>query len=125
MARLIADAGLLVAADRNDRVAWGAKRRAIDDELDLAVPAPVIVQVWRGPGSVNLGRFLTGLEVIVLDESVARIAGNLLGVSRTSDVTDAVVAACARDGDTIWTGDVADLTRLVELRGVRVNVERI
>lgn len=125
MARLIADAGLLVAADRNDRVAWGAKVRAIADELELAVPAPVIVQVWRGPGSANLRRFLKGLEVIVLDESLARIAGSLLGVSRTSDVTDAVVAACARDGDTIWTGDVEHLTRLVELRGVRVTVEAI
>lgn len=125
MARLIADAAMLIAADRNDPAAWAAKRRAAERDLDVVVPAPVVTQVWRGPGSVNLARFLKGIEVLVLDGSLAKLAGNLLGVSQTSDVTDAVVAACARDGDTIATGDLRDLSRLIELRGVRAWVEPI
>lgn len=122
MARLIADAGLLVAADRNDRAVWALKKVTANDDVELVVPAPALAQVWRGPGSANLARFMRGVEVIVLDEHLAKVTGALLGASGTSDVCDAAVAACARDGDRVATGDVGHLSRLIALRGVRAAV---
>lgn len=123
MARLIADAGVLVAADRNARAAWVLKKLAGEQDVPLVVPAPVLAQVWRGPGGVNLARFLKGVAVPAFDQELARLTGNLLGVAQRSDVVDAAVVAYARAGDRIVTGDVEDISRLVELRGLEVAVQ--
>ncbi|WP_217924429.1 hypothetical protein [Miltoncostaea oceani] len=125
MARLIADAGLLVAADRNERAAWALKKAAAEDRDELVVPAVALAQTWRGPQSANLARFLKGLRVIPLDAELARTTGHLLGVAATSDIADAAVAACAMEGDRIITGDLDDISQLVELRGVRAEVRTI
>lgn len=125
MARLIADAGLLVAADRNDRGSWALKKLVASDGLELVVPAAVLAQAWRGPGSVNLARFMKGLPVEALDEQLARATGELLAVSKSADVVDASLVAGAREGDRIVTGDVKDIGALVELRGVGVEISPI
>ncbi len=125
MARLIADAGLLIAAERGERGAWALKRTTAEDGVDLVVPAPVLSQVWRGPRSQNLARFLAGLEVITFDEEPARRAGALLGASTTTDVCDASVAAGARDGDRIVTGDVEDIGHLVAHSGNDISIRAL
>ncbi|MEW6581607.1 MAG: twitching motility protein PilT [Actinomycetota bacterium] len=125
MARLIADAGLLIKADRNDRDAWALKRAAAEDDVEIVVPAPVLAQSWRGARSVNLARYLVGLEVAAFTEELARRAGELLRVAGTSDVCDAAVVVTARDGDRVVTEDVNDVTHLIERQGLRVEVLRI
>lgn len=122
MDRVVADAGLLIAADRNDRSVWALKK---DEDLEIVVPAPVLAQVWRGPGSASLGRFLRGLEVIPFTDPDARRVGELLALASTDDVVDAAVAIAARAGDRIITSDPDDLEVLVERRGVEVSVRRI
>lgn len=125
MARLIADAGLLIAAERGERGAWALKRTTAEDGVDLVVPAPVLSQVWRGPRPQNLTRFLAGLEVITFDEELARRAGELLGASATTDVCDASVVAGARDGDRVVTGDVEDITHLVAHSGSDISIRAL
>jgi hypothetical protein len=65
-----------------------------------------------------------GAEVVdiePLDDERARAAGQLCGVTRTSDVIDASVVLCARSHrQGVLTSDVDDLRRLdAEIRLIR------
>ena len=116
MAGLTLDAGALIAFERNDRrlVALIARSHAHGDSL--AVPAGVVGQVWRdGRRQARLARFLGSAEVRIesLDDHRAREAGQLCGVSDTTDVVDASVVLCARvHGHHIATSDPDDIRRL-------------
>lgn len=116
MSGVTLDAGALIAFEKNDRRVVAALRVAVDAEIRLTVPAGVVGQVWRdGTRQARLARLLgaPSVTVEVLDDSRARAAGQLCGVTRTNDVTDAavVLGAVAR-GDRIFTSDVGDLRRL-------------
>lgn len=110
------DTGALIAIE------WGDPRlQALLDEAtavgaDLAVPAGVVAQAWRGsPRQVRLARFLAlrVVEVVALDEPDARAAGTLCGRVGTADVIDASVVVCARmRGHAVITGDPDDLAAL-------------
>jgi hypothetical protein len=111
------DAGALIALERGDgrmlalmsRVASGASAR-------FAVPAGVLAQVWRGGArQAVVARFLAlpEVEVVALDEPVARAVGILCGVRRTRDPIDASVVVCAKErGDIVVTGDADDLRKI-------------
>jgi predicted nucleic acid-binding protein len=78
------------------------------------VPAPVVAQVSRSSRQAQLRRFLAGCEVVPLGEADAHEAGRLLGISKTTDVVDAVVVATAlRHNAVILTGDPEDMARRV------------
>jgi hypothetical protein len=55
----------------------------------------------------------------------ARAAGELLTVSGTTDVVDALVALVAVPGDQLLTSDPADLRTLVTHRAVPVTVVHV
>ena len=86
-----------MAADRNERRAWAEHKARLELGIVLLVPAPVVVQVSRSPQQAQLrrfrGRFLkkTGCVVLPLAETEAHEAGRLLGLTKTTDVVDAVV----------------------------------
>jgi len=87
------------------------------------VPAPVVAQVSRSPRQAQLRRFLAGCVVVPLDESEAHEAGRLLGITRTVDVVEAVVAAIAlRRKAMILTSDPDDMERLVRASGREVAI---
>ena len=90
--------------------------RALERRLTLSVPAGVIGQVWRdGRRQARLARLLgsDGVDIEPLDDLKARAAGQLCGVSNTSDVIDASVVLCARArGHVVMTSDARDLMRL-------------
>ena len=113
---LTLDAGALIAFERNERRVIALFARALEHELELAVPAGVIAQVWRdGRRQALLARLLASpeVEVVVLDDARARAAGQLCGVTRTADVVDASVVRCARDRKhRVVTSDPTDLRRL-------------
>ena len=90
MSAVVYDAGVLVAADRNERRAWAEHKVRLELALFRWFP-PVVVQVSRSPQQAQLRRFLTGCVVVPLGESEAHEAGRLLGLTRTADVVDAVV----------------------------------
>ncbi|MEX1102726.1 MAG: PIN domain-containing protein, partial [Dehalococcoidia bacterium] len=105
------DAGVLLAAERNEQKFWMYWRTLA--HLSKVVPTPVLAQVWRGDESIPLLRALEGCRIEPLDEADAKAAGELCARTRTRDVVDAtVMVSAARRGDDILTTDVRDLRRL-------------
>ncbi len=117
MSGLTLDAGALIALERGDRGMVLLVRRARDAKATLALPAGALGQAWRdGRRQVLLARLVSStdaVEIVPLDARTARDAGQLCGVTRTSDVIDASVVLCARArGHAIATSDARDLQRL-------------
>jgi hypothetical protein len=116
-------AAVLVAADRNERRAWAEHKARLELGVVPLVPAPVVAQVSRSPQQVQLRRFLTGCVVVPLGEREAHEAGRLLGITRTSDVVDAVVVTIAlRQKAVILTSAPVDMERLARASGREVAV---
>jgi len=125
MSGLTLDTGALIAFERGKRSVVAIIKRALEAQAPLAIPAGVVGQVWRdGARQVPLARLLGSgvVEIERLDDHRARAAGQLCGVTSTSDVIDASVVLCARArGQGVLTSDVDDLRRLdSSLRLVRV-----
>ena len=126
MSTVVYDAAVLVAADRNERRAWAEHRARLVFGLVPLVPAPAVAHVSRSPQQAQLRRFLTGCVVVPLGETEAHEAGQLLGMTKTSDVVDAVVVTIAlRQKATILTSDPGDIERLVRASGRTVAVVAI
>src|SRR3990172_13277031 len=106
---LARDAGALVAFDRNDRSVVVLLARALEQGLPIVVAAGVVGQVWRdGRRQARLARLLGSdeVEVVPLDDSGAREAGQLCGARGTADVIDAsLVLLARRRGARRVTGD--------------------
>lgn len=113
---LTLDAGALIAFERNDRRAVLLLARALEEALELAIPAGVVGQVWRdGRRQARLARLLAARQVTIepLDDQRARAAGQLCGVRGTADVIDASVVLCARARKhRVVTSDPDDLAAL-------------
>lgn len=93
------DAGFFIALERGDGRALALAKAIKDYRVPAYTSANVIAQVWRGsPRQHDLGVLLKSraIKVEPITESVARDVGVTLGVSKTSDVTDAHVALTAR-----------------------------
>lgn len=114
MKPVVYDSGVLVAAERNERMVWARHRARLEAGNLPLVPAPVVAQVSRSPNQAQLRRFLRGCEVVAFDEDDAHRAGALLGKSRTKDVVDAAVVSLAirREAD-IATSDADDIAKLL------------
>jgi len=126
MSAIVYDAAVLVAADRNERRAWAEHKARLELGVVPLVPAPVVAQVSRSRQQAQLRRFLTGCVVVPLGEAEAHEAGRLLGLTKTSDVVDAVVVTTAlRQKATILTSDAGDMERLVRASGGEVAVVAI
>jgi len=115
-AGLVLDAGALIALDRGDKRMIALLHRALAQGRAFRVPAGVVGQAWRdGRVQVTLARFLRSeeVEIIPLDEQLARSCGELCGASNSRDVIDASVVIIARERrDPIVTSDPNDLRRL-------------
>lgn len=113
MASVTLDAGVLIAADRNDRRFWRFRAQIAAEGRVAFVPAIVLTEVWRGARSANLARALRGCEIDPVGTDLAMAAGILCGRAGTDDPVDAiVVASAARRGDHIVTTDPEDLRAL-------------
>jgi predicted nucleic acid-binding protein len=115
-AGLVLDAGALIALDRGDKRMIALLDRALAQGRVFRVPAGVVGQAWRsGRVQVALARFLRSVEVeiVPLDEHLARTCGELCGATNSSDLIDASVVLLARERrDPIVTSDPNDLRRL-------------
>jgi predicted nucleic acid-binding protein len=122
---IVYDAGMLVAADRNDRAVWAEQRVRLSAGIIPLVPANVVAQVSRSNRQVQLRRFLRGCEIVPFDEASAHAAGALLAKSGTADVVDAsVVEVAMRRQAEIVTTDPGDIGRLVNASRTRTPVSR-
>src|ERR1035438_760134 len=93
-AGLVLDAGALIALDRGDKRMIALLDRALVQGRAFRVPAGVVGQAWRdGRVQVTLARFLRSeeVEIVPLDEQLARSCGELCGVTHSSDLVDASV----------------------------------
>ena len=110
------DAGALSALDRGDKRMIALLGRALALGLKFRIPSGVVGQAWRnGRVQVTLARFLRvdEVEIIPLDEQLARACGELCGATDTADIIDASVVILARArGDYVVTTDARDLKRL-------------
>ena len=110
------DTGALIALDRGDKRMIALLHEALAQGCAFRVPAGVLGQAWRDRRvQVTLGRFLRSeeVEIIPLDEHLARSCGELCGATNTSDIIDASVVILARERrDSIVTSDPHDLRRL-------------
>lgn len=95
MRRVVYDAAVLVAADKNERRVWAEHKVRLELGAIPLVPAPVVAQVSRSPQQAQIRRFLTGCSIVPLGESEAHEAGRLLGMTRMADVVDAVLVTVA------------------------------
>ena len=115
-AGIVLDAGALIALDRGDKRMIALLHRALAQGRAFRVPAGVVGQAWRdGRVQVTLARFLRSeeVEIIPLDEQLARSCGELCGATNSPDVIDASVVILAREQrDPIVTSDPNDLRRL-------------
>jgi hypothetical protein len=109
----IYDAGVLIAADRNDRTVWADHRARLEAGLVPLTTSPVVAQASRSPRQVQLRRFLRGCDVVAFDPAQAHGVGALLARSSTADVVDAHLAlTAARMGAVVITSDPIDLRAL-------------
>jgi hypothetical protein len=91
-------------------------RAALDENVQLIIPAGVLGQVWRGSARQAPLRSLAKgptTSVPALDQVLAEAAGVLCGRAATSDVVDAsVVLVARRERAVVVTSDADDLRRL-------------
>ncbi len=124
--KVVLDSGALIALERNDRAMW---RRLKAAQLAGDVPVThggVVGQAWRGRGPRQslLVKALAGIDVRALDDALGRAAGELLALSRSSDVIDAALVLLADDQDLIVTSDVDDIEPLALAAGSDVELIR-
>jgi len=121
---LILDAGAFIALEKGDRAVMRRLKSAL---LEGSVPlthAGVVAQVWRGGAGSQapLAKALKSVDVLPVDEVMARQVGSLLAKTRLADVVDAAVVIIANNGDRILTSDPDDLYSLASASGRRLDV---
>jgi hypothetical protein len=110
---VVYDAGVFVAAERNNREVWADHRARLEFGVIPTTTAPVVAQVSRSVRQVQLRRFLRGCEVAAFEQGQMYEVGALLARARTSDVVDAhLIVVAAKIAATVLTGDIEDLSVL-------------
>lgn len=109
---LIYDTGALIAAERDSLTFWRIHKNALARGVLPTVPAPVLVEAWRGGAA--MARLLNRCAIVPLDTSRAKSAGMLLGrCSLAVEATDAVVVELAlRTQSVVVSGNRAHLEAL-------------
>jgi predicted nucleic acid-binding protein len=114
--RLILDAGAVIALTRGDQRVRAFLARALELGAVIEIPVVVLAETVRGgPRDAPFNRVLKAIgSVPVAQEAHGRVAGQLLGSTRSSSTVDALVVAQAVEagGAQILTGDREDLERL-------------
>jgi hypothetical protein len=110
------DTGALIALERRRQRICKIHRMAVASGLDVVAPTPVIAEWWRdGRGEKERRRLLRTLLQEPPDGRVARLAGSAIGRVGASVVDALVMAAASIRSDTVYTSDVDDLERLLEI----------
>jgi hypothetical protein len=123
---VVYDAGLLIAAERNNRNVWADHRARLELGDVPTTTAPVVAQVSRSPRQAQLRRLLRGCDVAAFAQEQAHEVGGLLARAGTSDVVDAhVVLTAASSGSIVLTSDLEEIERLSQSLPKPVAVRRV
>jgi predicted nucleic acid-binding protein len=116
MTGLTLDTGALIALESGNQRMALLVQRAIDNRVELAVPAGVIAQAWRGSArQARIAKLLRlkVTSVVPLDSKFALRVGAKCASTGTADVVDVSVALCARDrGHAVVTSDPGDISAI-------------
>jgi hypothetical protein len=119
------DAGVLVAAERNDRAVWADHRARLELGRVPVTSAPVVAQVSRTAKQVQLRRFLRGCRVRPFTPAEGHDVGAFLAKAGGADVVDAHLMLIAEEQSTVLTSDPEDLQQLAAQLGHRVRIRRV
>lgn len=120
------DAGVFVAAERNDRDVWADHRARLELGVIPRTTAPVVAQVSRSSRQAQLRRMLRGCDIVGFVPDDSHEVGALVGKALTSDVVDAHLAIVAfRCQATVLTSDIEDLRHLSDQLPTAVRIQRI
>ena len=123
---VVYDAGVLIAAERNDRDVWADHRARLELGLVPRTTAPVVAQVSRSPRQVQLRRLLRGCDIVAFLPEESHEVGALLAKAGTADVIDAhVVLSAAGRSASVLTSDPDDLLHLAGHLAARVRVQNV
>jgi predicted nucleic acid-binding protein len=107
------DTGALIALESGSRRMAVLVEEALASRAELAVPAGVLAQAWRGgAGQARIARLLRAsvTSVVALDQRQALRVGARCAATGVADVIDVSVALCAHDrGHAVVTSDPDDI----------------
>ena len=110
------DTGALIALESGSRRMAVLVEEALAGHVELAVPAGVLAQAWRGgERQARIARLLraSNTSVVPLDARLALRVGARCAATRASDIVDVSVAICASDrGHPVITSDPADIAAI-------------
>jgi predicted nucleic acid-binding protein len=113
MKGLTLDTGALIALESGSRRTAVLVEEALANGVELAIPAGVVAQAWRGgERQVRVARLLRSsvTAIVPLDRKLALRVGARCAATGTADVVDVSVALCARDrGQPVVTSDADDI----------------
>lgn len=116
MTGLTLDTGALIAIESGSRRMALLVERAIATGAELAIPAGVIAQAWRGGArQVRIAKLLQlqVTSIVALDAKLAFRVGARCASTGSADVIDVSVAICARDrGHPVVTSDPDDIAAI-------------
>jgi predicted nucleic acid-binding protein len=114
--RVMLDTGALIALERGDQRMRKIHRLAIAHGYSMAAITPVIAEWWRrGKREKQRAQLLRTLVIEPPDLRVAVLAGEALGLVEATLVDALVMAAASLRSDTVYTSDLGDLTRLLDV----------
>jgi predicted nucleic acid-binding protein len=114
--RVMFDTGALIALERGDQRIRKVHRLATDHGYQMVGITPVIAEWWRrGKREKERANLLRTLVIEPPDVHVARLAGEAIGLVHATVVDALVMAAASLRSDTVYTSDVGDLERLLEV----------
>jgi predicted nucleic acid-binding protein len=107
------DTGALIALESGSSRMRALVEQVLADRAQLAIPAGVLAQAWRGGArQTRIARLLSAsiTQVVPLDRKQALRAGARSAVCGHRDIVDISVALCARDrGHPVITSDPDDI----------------
>jgi hypothetical protein len=110
------DAGALIALEGGSTRMAVLAEEALAGRAELAVPAGVLAQAWRGGArQARIARLLRAsvTSVVPLDTRMALRVGARCAATRTADIVDVSVAICASDrGQPVITSDPDDIAAI-------------
>jgi predicted nucleic acid-binding protein len=111
---LTLDTGALIGLERRRHAIRKVVAIAVENDVPIVVPTVVLAEWWRrGAHEKERTLILRAVRLEALDAHVARLAGVAVGIVPGAGTIDAIVMASASlRGDTVYTSDLDDLTRL-------------
>jgi hypothetical protein len=110
------DTGALIALESGSTRMAVLVEEALAGRVDLAVPAGVLAQAWRGGGrQARIARLLraSSTSVVPLDGAMALRVGARCAATRIADIVDVSVAICASDRrHAVVTSDPGDIAAI-------------